>query len=85
MSDEIGETRKRLSLMLLEIGVLIAPESLRRNYGGNRWNDECRWEGWGRRENGLRVHVTSFASMKDIVRQGHIGIVDDDGPTIEVC
>jgi hypothetical protein len=84
MPNKIGETRKRLSLMLLEIGVLIAPESLRRNYGGNRWNDECRWSGYGRRENGLSVHVTSFASMKDLVRQGEISIVEDDGPTIEV-
>jgi hypothetical protein len=85
MKRGVGETRVRLALMFLALEVIISPHDLLRNYGGNKWNDECRWQGWGRRLDGRRVLIMSFVPMKDIVKQGYIAVVDDDNPILEVC
>lgn len=83
--DTIGTTRERLAGMLGALGIKIAPRDLQTNEGATIYNDEISWDGWGLRENGLSVRVCSFDSMTRIVRRREVGIVDDDGNTIEVC
>ncbi len=70
-AERIGRVRDRLSEMLAEHDILIAPDDLRTNrYYQTKYFDGCSWTGDGRRADGSSVHVWSWDTMTELVRYG---------------
>lgn len=86
MRKRAGRTRIKMAEMLKEQhGIDIDPDDLfTNNTPAYRLADCCRWGGDGTKD-GRHVHVCSWSTMTEIIKQGTIAVVDDSYLTFEVC
>jgi hypothetical protein len=84
MNNRIGPTRYKLAeLVSRATGALFEAHAFEQNHPRDRYyRDCCAWSAWGVRAGGVAVHVYSWDSMKQCVKNG-VQLVQQHGPLSE--
>ena len=81
----VGSIRERLADLLnealaeplVELGHAFHPSNLRSNFAHHTSQGWCSWDGWSSGACPLRLHVSSWDSMRECARRGIVVNQDD--------